>query len=72
MTRRALGGGPCSIEGVGRGLQEAVGTARGVAPQGVECPDTSTDRWSWALGAQEVFQVGDPSTLGPRNLGTAP
>lgn len=46
-----------------------VGTVRGTAPTlGVECPDTSTDRWVRTPGAQRVFQVR-PSALGPEDPG---
>jgi hypothetical protein len=46
----ATGGGVSSGETLGSAL--AVG-----------CPDTSSDRWGWALGSGD-FQVGDPPTLG--------
>ena len=69
ITHRALQSGPCSIEGAGRGLQEAVGSVRGAAPLlAAEGPNTSTDRWAWAPGAQGVFQVR-PSTPGPEEPG---
>lgn len=54
--------------GCGQGLQEAVGTQGARPPHGAECPDSSTDRWGWAGGAQ-VFQVGDPPTRGPGTWG---
>lgn len=47
--------------GCGRGLQEVVGTARGAV---LSALTTSADRWGWVPGAQRVFQLGDPPTLG--------
>lgn len=69
FTRRARGVGPCSM-----GEQRATGGSghsEGVAPTiGVECPDTSTDRWGWAPELRGL-PGGGPSHSGVlRSLGT--